>query len=294
MMLHQNARSSQQLAKPAVVVSPVLPVVAPVTPAQPFDLLAHLALRATQRHEGICEKDFSFYSLPVHIVENVQHLAERFKSTTGNRTTENDVIDILVLHGLDLIEADPDIRLWRTLRESVIGIEPSAWHDTEDYELVRLLMDDLKMGLNPCGREPRRKRNVKLMAGTVERTSKLASSIGFGMSVNLVGILLLMRGQTALSKDEVFNHDPMQADLERFIAKLRKRTSILSHTLAISDVEMGEDIRAILNQCGSPQPGPWRADAPLLPVTGEVPSLPVAGRLQILPAAGVEGWRGNR
>ena len=218
--------------------------------AESLDLMARLESRATQMPQVKCDREFSFYSIPVHILENVQHLAERFKTTRGMRSTENDVIDSLMHHGLELFERDPAIKLWRSLRESVIGIEPKAWRDTEDYELVRAMMDDIKTGLNPCGRELTKKRNVKLLGSTVEGTSKLASSMGFGKSIYLVGILLLMRGQTALSTDSVFNHDVMRADLEKLTAKLRKRTNILSYTLSIADVELGEDVRAILTQCG--------------------------------------------
>lgn len=243
------------------------------TNAESFDLMARLESRAAQRHEVKCDKEFSFYSIPVYILENVQHLAERFKTSRGIRTTENDVIDSLVHHGLELFERDPDIQLWRTLRESVIGIEPSAWRDLEDYELVRMIMDDIKTGLNPCGRELTKKRNVRLLGSTVDGTAKLASSIGFGKGMCLVGTLLLMRGQAALNEGEVFNHDVMRADLEKLIAKLRKRTSILSHTLSIADVELREDIKAILAQCEHLRhrqgvPPLWGVGLPLIPVTG--------------------------
>jgi hypothetical protein len=246
--------------------------VMPRVNAESFDLMARLESRATQMPQVKCDKEFSFYSMPVYILENVQHFAERFKTTKGIRSTENDVIDSLMHHGLELFERDPDIKLWRSLRESVIGIEPKAWRDTEDYELVRAMMDDIKTGLNPCGRELTKKRNVKLLGSTVEGTSKLASSIGFGKSIYLVGILLLMRGQIALGKDAVFNHDVMQVDLEKLNAKLRKRTRYLVNALGIADVELGEDVRAILTQYGQHHrqgaSSIWRANATLLPVTG--------------------------
>lgn len=242
----------------------------PIVNVESFDLMARLESRA-KRPEVKCDREFSFYSIPVYILENVQHLAERFKTARGIKTTENDVIDSLLHHGLELFERDPDIKRWRALRESVIGIEPSAWRDLEDYELVRAIMDDIKMGLNPCGREPTKKRNVKLLGSTVEGTSKLASSIGFGKGIYIVGTLLLMRGQIALSKDEVFNHELMRADIEKFIAKLRKRTSYLSHILSLADVELGEDVQAILNHCERPQRqgiSLIRVDVPFIPVAG--------------------------
>jgi hypothetical protein len=106
-----------------------------------------------------------------------------------------------------------------------------------------------------------------------------------------------MRGQTALSKEEVFNYDAMRADLEKFIAKLRKRTSILSHTLTIADVELGDGVKAILAQCESRRQGVAlvsRVDTTFMPVAGEPLKLPTAGTFESLPAAGLVGWGGNR
>jgi hypothetical protein len=214
--------------------------------AESYGFKARLESKATQRNEVKYEKEFSFYSIPLYILENVQHLAERTKAARGIRCTENDVIDSLMQRGLELVESDPDIQLWRTLRGVVIGTAPNAWQDPEDYEFVRVIMDEVKTGLNPCGRELTKKRNVKLTRSTAEGTAKLASSIGFGKNVYVVAILLLMRGLTALSRDEVFNHDVMRADLEKLIAKLRKRTRYLVNALGIADVELGENVKAIL------------------------------------------------
>jgi hypothetical protein len=59
----------------------------------------------------------------------------------------------------------------------------------EDYELVRGIMDDVKMGLNPYGRELTKKRNVRLMDAiwtllSRERRKSLAVSDAAGAFIS--------------------------------------------------------------------------------------------------------------